>query len=164
MFSVFKSPSKQLLKDAEAILNEVDYRIIRGAWDEYVHIQQRRHEDYGKAHRVATPAWYALQAIRNHNGDLKQFNKDDIAFLKALLDAYNAYDEIIETLKKYGKDEEEVKHLFQTHPKLYELLSADTVDKAIDLIIHTVENYRLRVHTFAEKHRSIIEKAIRQAE
>ena len=156
---LFSNPAK----DAKSIQAAIDYRVLKAAWDFFANIEVGSARN---THKVTTPAWFALFAIQNYNGDFTKFDKDELHFLKALTNIRGIYDEIIASIEANSKNENLGRHILNTNPILIEIVPSEFYNsvKINEYIISVIKNYERLLEEFYKKYKSKIDKAIRKLE
>lgn len=150
-------------RDARKIQKHIDYRIIRAAWDHYVAIQRNHNQDYNDTYTIATPAWYALQAVRDHKGVFRSFEPEEIKFLIALPQSAKVYDNIITVLQEHGARKSGMELFIRNHPDFLKAVPPKykNIDDAVNYMIQTVVEYQQLLQGFIDKYDTRIHRAIR---
>ncbi len=153
--SLFSNP----VKDAKKIQETIDYRVLKAAWDSFSQIQMG---NFVLSYKVPTPAWFALSAIRNYNGDLNKFEENELHLLQAIKTVNKAYDEIVAALENHSNDEELARHIINTHPNLQQAIPReyDNVGKINSYIIKVIKQYQAMLSAFYTKHKNKIDKVL----
>lgn len=153
--ALFSNPAK----DAKKIQDKIDYRVLKAAWDSYAHINAGK---LASTYKRATPAWFALFAIQNYNGNFSKFSEEELHLLESLTTVGNAYDKIIICLEENHENEELGRYILSSHPNLQEAVpsNADNVEKIIIHIASVIKEYKAMLEKFYDKHKSSIENTI----
>lgn len=152
---LFDSP----VRDAKKIQETIDYRVLRAAWDGYVRLKK---SDFADVHQSATPAWFALYAIINYNGNFKKFEPDELHQLEAFTKVPQTYELILQELTEHQQDEAFIKQVLATHPNLMEAIPQEYFDegKVGSYLIATVSKYKKMLHNYYETHQKKIDATI----
>jgi hypothetical protein len=156
---LFDNPAK----DAKKIQDQIDYRVLKAAWDSYaqINIGSRAH-----THKVATPAWNALFSIQNYQGDFTKFDADDLHLLKSITTVQETYDEIIKALESQNDNEELARHILTTNPALQQAVpqSVDNVEKINAYIVSVIKKYKQLLSDYYKKYQSKIDPVVKRLE
>ncbi len=152
-----------ILKDAESIIHDIEYRILRVAWEEFVRLHSKPDDD-SEQFKVATPAWIALEMIINHKGKIMEFNKAEAKFLTYLRNAPNLYREVVEVLSNANYTDEDAEHAYDTHHDLADVVTSEFAEyrkkELVKVLIDVARYYQQRLDEFVQKHGSDLDKAI----
>lgn len=154
---------KNPAKDAAKIHNTIDYKVLRAAWDTYVRIKKT---GFQQTHSTATPAWFGLFAIQNHEGKFDRFDTDELHLLKAFTATHNACGEIITTLSENKADSSLAEHIMATHPNLQETVPEKhhNPDRIIEYITQVVKTYQKMLQEYYMRYKEEIDGAINRLE
>lgn len=155
------------LKDAESILHDIDYRLLRVAWEEFVrfHYSAEEHRE-SEQFKVTTPAWVALEMVVNHKGKFAKFNEAELKFLKFLREGPQTYREVVELLSRINYTEQDAVLAFESHhdlpdvitPEFREYKSAEFINVLIDVATY----YQQRLRDYVNAHGPEMDKALAQ--
>lgn len=155
MFGLFAGSGA--MKDAQSILHDIDYRLLRVAWEEFVRYHQTASEQRdSEVFKVTTPAWVALEMVVNHKGKFAKLNTAELKFLKFLREGPETYREVVELLSRITYTDEDAVHAFETHhdlpdvitPEFREYKSAEFINVLIDVARYYQERLRDYVNAY----------------
>ena len=157
LLSGLLSPSPT--KDAQKILDAIDYRVLRVAWETFVEF--RDHHDEDDNFKIATPAWLALQVVVNNEG-FENFEPHEQKFLGILQRAPQVYREVVEVLENANYTDADAERAFESHHDLADVITPEFQEyrrkEVKTIFIEVAKAYRDELEGFIRKHGGAIER------
>jgi hypothetical protein len=145
MLNIFNDP----IKDARSILESVDYRIIKAAWELYAAEDQKILQLI-----PSTPDWRMLSLILESNGNIERLGAHNLPLLKSFNSVVSVYGEIVKMLEEKSHNSELAEEFFKRFPDLHDAIPAaySNHERMYDVMIDALIQYRKNIDGYAKKH------------